>query len=95
MEEFCCKDRVELLWRGGDPERTWLQESDFYREVVAIPEPQGPRSSGGDPRGEGCWLRKTLRGHWHGARFGQDEGDGSDNDGLHTSDPCARIEVVG
>jgi hypothetical protein len=67
----------------------------LYRKVVAIPESQGPRSSGGDPRGEGCWLRKTLRGHWHGAGFGQDKGDGSDNGGLHTSDPCARIEVVG
>jgi hypothetical protein len=60
----------------------------IYREVVAIPEPQGPRSSGGgDPRSGGGWLRNTLRKLWHGAGFGHDEEDGSDNCG-----PTAREE---
>lgn len=37
VEEVCCKDRVELLWRGGDPERTWLQESDFIAKWLLFP----------------------------------------------------------
>ena len=66
----------------------------FLREVVAISQPQGLRSCGDDPHGGGCWLRKTLRGFWRGAGFRHDEGDGSDNGGLHSSDPCARREDV-
>ena len=95
IEGGCCRDRAERLWRGGDPDRTWLPKSGFFlREVVAISQSQGPRSSGDDPRGGGCWLRKTLRGFWHGVGFRYDEGDGIDNGGLHSSDPCARREDV-